>query len=505
MPPGSFVGMSTFSQINDFLRRSPTVKLLGIGFLALLLLIPATLVEELINDRQRLRERAVDEIGAQWGAAQRLAGPVIQVPYRYRETLGEGDEAKTYTRTGTAYFLSTEVDISAEIEPEERQRGIYVAVLYTARVRVTGRFDSLVYDRFGVEPEAFDFSRASLSFGVEDLRGIDSLTDLTLGTQTVGFQPGLPSPSLLNTGFQAPIDIDGTWRGGEFSFSLTLRGSDEVAVSPLSSTTDVRVSGGWGDPKFIGAFLPDAREVNTGDFSAEWTVLEVNRPLARSGLLSGSGGGQGAYVKSAGEAYKNDRLSRASAMSAGYYDDYGNYVEPALASGGADFDAYDFGVDLLLPVDDYRKAFRSARYALLFIAASFLTFFFIEVLNGRRLHLVQYLLIGAAIVLFYVLLLSLSEHVGFDWAYLLSAGAILALIGGYSWAVLDNRRLTGLVVGILALLYTYFYGLLQLQDYSLLIGSLGLLLALATIMYLTRHTNWQRLPTREPSGIPPLP
>ena len=493
--------MSTFRQINDFLRRSPSVKLLGVAFLALILLIPATFVEGLIDDRQRLRNRAVTEIGAQWGTAQRLAGPVIQVPYRYQETLGEGDEAKTYTRTGTAYFLSSEVDVDVEIAPEERQRGIYVAVLYTGRVRVTGRFDSLAYDRFGVSPSAFDFSRATLSFGVEDLRGIDSLSALTLGAQSSGFEPGLPTPSLLHTGFQAPIDIDAAWAGGDFAFELTLRGSDELAVSPLSTTTHVTMRGDWGDPKFIGAFLPDDRDVSPGAFNAEWSVLEVNRPLARSGLLSGTAKAQGAYQSTGGEAFKRDFGYAAS--SSGYYDDYGNYVEGAAVNSG-DFGSYDFGVDLLLPVDDYRKSYRSARYALLFIAASFLTFFFIEVLNGRRLHLVQYLLIGAAIVLFYVLLLSLSEHVGFDWAYFLSAGAILALIGGYSWAVLDNRRLTLLVVGILALLYTYFYGLLQLQDYSLLIGSLGLLLALATIMYLTRHTNWTQLPSAE-RVPPPLP
>lgn len=474
--------MSTLTQANDFIRRSPTFKLLGIGFLALVLLIPASMVESLINERQNLRDRAVNEIGAQWGKAQRLAGPVIQVPYLYRETVNR----ETLTRSGTAYFLSSEVEMAAEIVPEERKRGIYVAVLYTGRVRVTGRFDSLAYDRFGVDVTAFDFSRATLTFGIEDLRGIDSLSSLTLAGQTIGFEPGLPAVSLLSTGFQAPIEMDSTWAGGEFSFVLTLRGSDELAVSPLAGELDVDISGAWGDPKFIGAFLPDAREVNAGDFSAQWKVLEVNRPLARSGLLLSNADGQRPYRRSGGEAY-------SYGARGAYSSDYTEMVayEVGVPSGPNQLNDFDFGVDLLLPLDDYRKAFRSARYALLFIAASFLTFFFIEVLNGRRLHLVQYLLIGAAIVLFYVLLLSLSEHVGFDWAYLLSALAILGLIGGYAWAVLDNARLTTLVVGILALLYTYFYGLLQLEDYSLLIGSLGLLLALGVIMYLTRKTDWR--------------
>lgn len=141
-------------------------------------------------------------------------------------------------------------------------------------------------------------------------------------------------------------------------------------------------------------------------------------------------------------------------------------------------------------VDEYQKTYRSTSYALLFIFITFLTFFFIEVLNRRRVHPIQYVLIGAAIILFYVLLLSISEHLRFDAAYWISCAAVVSLITMYSWFILRNRKLTLLVGGVLLILYVFFYSLLQLQDYALLFGSLGLLLILATIMWLTRNVDW---------------
>ena len=485
--------MSRYDDLNDFARRSPLLKLLGIGVLALVLLIPAAMVNSLVDERQNLRDAAVAEIGQQWGHAQRLAGPAIQVPYTLRERV----DGREVARAAAAYFLPAEVDIEAEVSPEQRRRGIYVAVLYTGRIRVTGRFDTLALARLGVGADELDWSRASLTFGVEDLRGIDSLSSLALAGATYRFEPSLPQPALLYSGFQAPIALTREWPGGRFEFALTLRGSGELAFSPLASETEVTTRGDWGDPKFTGAFLPDERTVDPAAFRARWTVVEVNRPLPRAGLLAPGATGQLPF--------------RSDQSFDGYAYDGGHYREPARAqpmgegiATGA-FGDYDFGVSLLRPLDDYRKTYRSARYSALFIAASFLTFFFIEVLNGRRLHLVQYLLIGTAVVLFYVLLLSLSEHIGFDGAYGLSVLLILGLIGGYAWAVLDNRRLTLLVVGLLALLYGFFYSLLQLEDYSLLVGSLGLLVALATIMYLTRRTNWSSLSQNPPAPGPATP
>ena len=472
--------MSSIDRINRYIRRSATFKLIGVAILALLLLIPASMVDSLIYERQQLRDQAVDQIASTWGGPQRLAGPVLQVPYAQYYPARNNNEAG-YTDRGSAYFLPDVLNISGNTASEERYRGIYVAVLYTGDVQVSGSFDSLELDRLSVPASALDWSKARLCFGVEDLRGIDSLTELSFGTSSVPFEPGTPAAAVVSTGFQAPVTVNPA-QSTEFSFALSLRGSSQLSFMPLAALTNVELTSDWDTPKFTGAFLPDDRTVDETGFGASWTVLEVNRPFAQEGTL------------------KTDQAGiRPLQMSHANYDRY-DYagIEPAMsATAGTNFGGFDFGVHYLLPVDEYRKISRSAKYSALFIAATFLTFFFIEVLNRRRLHPVQYLLVGFAVVLFYILLLSLSEHIGFDLSYAISVGLILGLVTGYSYAVLRNVKLTVLVAGILTLLYGFFYSLLQLEEYSLLLGSLGLLLALATVMYLTRRTDWYNLATAD--------
>ncbi len=464
--------MSTFERINAYIKGSATLKLIGVAILALILLIPASMVDSLIWERQNLRDAAISEISGKWGNAQRLAGPVIQVPFSETITtvLSDGKESQS-TRRGAAYFLPETVEFKGATVSEERYRGIYVAVLYTADVTVKGRFKPFALNRLDVDEAALDWSRATLVFGLSDVRGIDKLSALSFEAQTAEFEPGTPSFGLVPRGFQAPISLSPDFAGGEFSFDLNFRGSSMMAFAPLSAETNVSLQSDWGTPKFTGSFLPDERNIDGAGFGASWKILEVNRPIPQEGTIRTG--------KSDSYAVFNDHR----------FDKYADDVPQA--------GVYDFGVRFLLPVDEYRKISRSAKYSALFIAATFLTFFFIEVLNGRRLHPVQYLLVGFAVVLFYVLLLSLSEHIGFNWSYLASTLMILGLITGYTSAVLKNRRLTVFVTSILAVLYGFFYSLLQLEDYSLLLGSLGLLLALGAVMYLTRKTNWYSLNTNE--------
>ena len=472
--------MSTFDRVNDYLRRSATVKLIGVAFLALLLLIPAALVESLVYERQQLRDQAVDEIASTWGGPQRLAGPILQVPYAVVTPAQREGEVAT-TQRGSAYFMPDELNVDGATLSEQRYRGIYVAVLYTGEMRITGRFDTFALDRLTVGADALDWSRARLCFGVEDLRGIDSLTHLRFGEQRVAFEPGTPPGAVLMTGFQAPVRVGPGSRTLDFDFTLRLRGSSALTFMPLAARTQVRLSSDWDTPKFTGAFLPDERTVEATGFGASWTVLEVNRPFAQEGTRSVGQPG----VEPVPPDYE-----------ATDYGAYRGYRGPRGGQTGL-FGGHDFGVQYLLPVDEYRKILRSSKYASLFVAATFLTFFFIEVLNRRRLHPVQYLLVGFAVVLFYILLLSLSEHLGFDVSYLISVAVILGLVTAYCYAVLRNRKLTLLVAGVLGLLYGFFYSLLQLEEYSLLLGSLGLLLALATVMYLTRRTDWYNLSAGE--------
>ena len=457
---------SFFGRLNAWARRSVTLKLLVIGVLILFLLIPVSMVSSLIRERENIRDEAVREVSSKWGLSQTLAGPVISVPY---ESVRQDPEGKPAITRGYVHFLPDSLSFTGQLEPQKRYRGIYVVVLYNAQLQVAGYFDGLHTAALGVPEGDIKWSEALFTFGISDLKGLKASVPADINGSTYQFGPGTVTNDLLPSGMSFPLALeDGAASKLAFSFPLNLNGSSDLYFAPFGKTTNAQVQAPWADPSFEGAFLPDEREVSASGFRAEWQVLQLNRNYPQQG--------EGPYLS--GQRYAED---------AGYY--YGRNPQREAASA--------FGLRLLLPIDEYQKTMRSAKYAAFFVLITFLVFFFIEVLNRKRLHPIQYILVGAAIVLFYVLLLSISEHLKFDLAYLLGCLAILGLITGYCWYILGNRRLTLMVFGVLAILYGFFYSLLQLQDYALLLGSLGLLLILAAIMYLTRHIDWYNLGTEE--------
>ncbi|MBC8156087.1 MAG: inner membrane CreD family protein, partial [Bacteroidetes bacterium] len=258
--------------------------------------------------------------------------------------------------------------------------------------------------------------------------------------------------------------------------AINLNGSTQLRFLPFGKQTTVRLRSPWATPSFTGSFLPDQRSVSTQGFVASWKVLQFNRNFPQQGL--------GNFLYRPTESATNPSRN-------------GEVVHKESGSVGQ-MDQTAFGVTLLLPVDEYQKTMRSAKYGILFVALTFVAFFFVEILDRRRIHPIQYLLVGFAICLFYLLLLSLSEHISFDRAYLVGSAIILALVTFYVRYVFQNLRLTVVFSGVLALLYGFFYSLLQLDDYSLLLGSFGLLLILGVIMYLTRNVNWYRAYEPEP-------
>ena len=441
------------------------LKLLAIGVLILLLLIPAFLISDLIRERRNLRDDAQAEVAAKFGGEQTFGGPVISVPYAYEVTTGQNEDGPiTSVRTGYAHFLPDDINIQAELVPEERYRGIFVVVLYNTRFSVRGSFDRFNVDALDVPDYALRWDDALFTIGIADMKGVDASITARVGGRDYEMGPGTITNEVFQSGASSPIAIAGAEDLLNFEFDVVLNGSSGLYFRPFGKTTSVELVSTWPDPSFDGSFLPQGSEVSQEGFRATWEVLQLNRNYPQQGT--------GAFVPPAGGET--------------YYDD--------LGYRGANFSSGDrFGVRLLLPVDEYKKIYRSTEYAILFVIITFLTFFFIEVLNRQRVHPIQYILIGAAILLFYVLLLSISEHQYFDFAYWISALAITTLITGYSYAILRHRKLTLLVGGVLLILYVFFYSLLQLQDFALLIGSLGLLLILATIMYLTRNVDWYRL------------
>jgi inner membrane protein len=420
--------------------RSATVKLFVISMLALALLIPACMVKSLITEREMRRDEALADINAKWGRQQTIIGPAISIPYkRYIE----GENSKRIVTTEYLHLLPDEVDIRSELTPEVRYRGIFESVLYRSKIVIRCRFPRVPLNDLRIRTEDVHWAGAAIWIGLSDMRGITEAIQAEHGGEPVQMAPGIESQGATMAGVSGAIGFDPIQPAHTFTFMLHLNGSQELHFTPVGKITTVEARAPWKAPSFVGDFLPVARDIRDQEFSAQWRVLHLNR----------------------------------------------NY--PQFWTGAAhDLTCTSFGVKLFSPVDVYQKSMRTAKYALLFIAFTFYAFFLAELLNRLRVHPVQYLLIGFAMIVFYTLLLSISEHLPFGLAYLLSAAGVTGLIAGYAKSILKHPGVTRMVGALLVVLYGYLYILLQLEDYALLMGSVGLFAGLAAIMYLTRKIDW---------------
>jgi len=420
-------------------RNATSAKMIIIGVLALLLLIPAAMVRGLIDEREERKAAVTREIGSKWGQEQTVTGPVIRIPYLERLRTAEGRE--TVNRRDF-YLLPDKLAIAAAVDPSRRYRGIYEAVVYAAKIRMQGNFTFALLKQSGVAENDILFEEATILLGMTDMKGIRDQIVATVNGQDLEMSPGFQG-GMVASSVGAPIGGLRTMQDMLFDFALDLNGNGQLRFVPVGKVTELTMTSPWSAPSFTGAFLPGARSISASGFTAGWKVLHFNRDLPQ--LWSG---------------------------------------------GGIDLEKNAFGVGFIIPADIYQQASRSAKYAILFIGFTFSAFFIAEVLNRQKVHPVQYLLIGIALVLFYVLLISISEHLTFAAAYLLATLATIALISFYAVSVLNSRRMGTLVAGILSGLYGYMYVLLNLEDYSLLMGGIGLFGVLAAIMYLTRRIDW---------------
>lgn len=423
------------------MRNSVTFKLLMIGLLILLLLIPAGMVKDLIQERQSRQGGAIQEIAGKWGKTQTITGPILTIPYNRAFTRADGSSGNEIRY---AHFLPATLDIDGALKTETRYRGIYKAVLYNGRLALSGNFARPDMAHLDVADKDVLWERASLALGVSDMTGIREAITLTSGVTQLAMNSGVETQEVLASGVSVRLPKE-LARGGVIPFSLNLdiNGSERILFVPVGETTQVKLSSDWASPSFDGAFLPIEREVNAQGFTAQWKVLHLNRNFPQAWIGA----------------------------------------RPNIADAG-------FGVRLFVAADVYQQSTRTAKYAMLFILLTFTTFFFSEIIDRKRLHPIQYLLIGFALLIFYSLLVALSEHIRFGLAYLISSIAVVGLITLYARRVLGSLRLTALVGGILAILYGYLYMILQLEDYALLMGSIGLFIALASVMYVTRKIDW---------------
>lgn len=429
-------------------------KVAAIAIITLLLLIPAAMIKELIRERESTQQEAFAEVGSKWSGPQTIAGPFISIPYiQYNEVITDGKKEVTTSRQ-YLHVLPSVLNISGDLKPEKRSRGIYDIIVYDSKITFSGNFAKADFSSLDIAPKDLLLDQAEFVVGIDDLRGLETQVELKWNDQQASFNPGVTTKQVVESGINAPIAIAPGDSDYRFSLALQLKGSQRLYFTPLGKVTDVQMASSWPTPSFNGAFLPDSREVSDKGFSARWNVLHLNRNYPQR--WTGS-----------------DHAIRESA----------------------------FGIDLLLPVDNYQKSFRSIKYAILFIVFTFLAFFFIEVMNKIAIHPVQYILVGIALIVFYTLLLSFSEHVTFNAAFALSALATLGLIAGYTRAVLRSGKLSLFITSLISMLYIFIFVIIQLEDFALLIGSIGLFVILGGVMYFSRQIDWYNLSLNEsPAG-----
>lgn len=432
---------------------SVTFKAALIGVIVLLLLIPLAMLKSVVTERAGLREQAYQRVAEGWGGELTVGGPMLIVPMERKVVI----ENKERILRSDVYLLPAKLNAEVEVklDPQPRYVGIYAVPVYLSTLRLQGEFDFTTLKPLLEQTEVtYLWSQSRLRLPISSVRSLREIKHANFAGQQVKLGPAGPG---VYVGVEARVDLSQLRQSATaaFDFGTVVAGSRAVSMLPLGSTTTVSMSSDWPHPSFQGAFLPSERTITEQGFQARWQVLELNR--------------------SYGQVWQEGEVS-----------------DDALRQSA-------FGVSLFQPVDIYQRGERAVKYAVLFIALTFLTFFAWEQVTRNRLHPLQYLLVGLALSMFYLLLIALSEHVAFAIAYVTAAAALVMLIGLYLAGALRSAWRGLIAGGAMSLVYGLLYMLVLSEDYSLLLGSIILFAALAAVMLATRRVDWYRLRPEEPS------
>lgn len=426
--------------------RSMGVKLLVVSFLALLMAIPALFVNSIVEDRTGRAKDVVDEISSHFGGQQIFLGPILTIPYSIPPAFKDAA-----AESGTYIVFPVRGDAVVKARTEERRRSLFKVPVFQADLKFEATFDLAGVPSAAPPGAVLDWTHASIMVGVSNAHGALSDATLTANGKTKTFVPA-ESPADWNGAQRLPLTYLGVDAAdlakpnAVFVASATLRfsGAQRFAVLAYGKTSHLAVEGNWPSPSFDGTFLPIKRTVSTQGFTGEWLVPYIARGVRAEGT--------------------NVAVS--------------NLDKAAL------------GVSLVEVADPYQSVNRAMKYLPLFVGLVFLTYFVFEVTARRRVHPAQYVLVGLAQLIFYLLLLSLAEHIGFGWGYLLAGGATVFLLAlNASWIFL-SRKQGWRAFGVFTLLYTFIYLLLRLEDNALLVGAVVSFLAVAAVMYFTRKIDW---------------
>lgn len=419
-----------------------TFKVATIGAIAIALLIPKFMILGLISERETTAEEAKKEVQQKWSLAQTVRGPVLAIPYI--EKSFDSNEKQMVEEIRECYFLPKTLKISGEISPQKLYRSIYQTVVYESGIKMEGSFEPNDFEALKISPNDVQWEKARILVAISDLRGINEMGSFTWNGQPHQFIPGMENTLIGHNGISLPLpQLTAEDFPGNFQFTLQLKGSESLQFAPLGETTEVEIQSDWNDPGFEGGFLPAERTINSEGFSARWKVLNFNRNFPQE--------------------WKNDEYRVTDA---------------------------DFGVKLVTVADHYQKSSRTAKYAILVILFTFLSFFLNEIITNQKVHPFQYILVGFAVLIFYLLLLSISEQLGFNLAYLISASSVIIMVFAYSRTFLKRWINSIIQTLILTFSFGFIFVLMQLESYALLAGSIGLFCVLAMTMFFTRKINW---------------
>ena len=441
--------------------RSPAFKFFLICFLILLLLIPLLMVVALVSEREGRANSVRTDVARTWGGAQQLSGPFLAVPYTVRVETREGDKRIETTQERRAIFLPEDLSIDGKAASSVLHRSIFDVNVFTANLALEGRFQAP--DIADVDPNAISvrWRDAVLVLAISDVAGLKEAATVTInGSDTLPFAPSVGLPVTYPSGIHAKlggaasvVQGDAPLKPFTFRANLVFTGSQVLTFAPAARETKVALTSDWPHPSFSGSFLPVDRSISDDGFKATWRVPHLARSVPHAWMLGSDGG-----------------LDR--------------------------FGHYQFGVTFYQPVDFYDYTLRAVKYGILFLAVGFMGVFVLELLSTKRVHAVQYLFVGLSMVFFYVLLLSLSEHIGFAWAYIAASAATGGMLCIYVGKVLESRRSGLLMLLLFAVLYALLYLILTLEDYALLAGALLGFAALTAVMFTTLRIDWSGLGAR---------
>jgi inner membrane protein len=433
--------METSENRFQWIRTSISLKLVVIGFLVIILLIPSVMIGELVRERQSRMHETEEEVKSKWGNEQSVSGLILTVPCEYAQR----DDKGKIISVSTSYLniLPDQMVVRAHLIPETRYRGIFKVTVYRSVIDISGAFDSIKADESITRDRRILWNEAFVVAGITDPRGIKENVVFSFNRNKVPARPGTMGSEVFKTGISAPLAVN-EGQKIDFNYRLYLNGSGLFSVLPMGMETQAVIRSEWAHPQFDGAFLPDHRRVSDSGFVADWKILEHNRNI------------------------------------------------PQQSFGEINLENTAFGVQLIKPVDIYQTSERAVKYSMLFIILTFLVFFFTEVLVKKSAHPIQYLMAGVALCVFFSLLIALSEHTGFNLAYLIASTVIILMITLYTQSVFKHRKVSLTVMGVLVALFAFLFVALQLEDYALLFGNIGLVVILGVVMWVSRKVDWYR-------------